>query len=359
MSARRGALSERFIVHVGIGRHGMRVSRGLTSVTDERQRGTTNDGTRRDATRRDATCPRQDEFSVGSPGGGDFTLPICMNLITEFSFCRERETLVAGTALHRMLQNHRAFQPQILKANGEESHREWPISFHVAFVNGIDLFLVHIHWPLDKSLYARPIRSHNALPQKEYSVRACPLASSRLCVGFTSAEPTIASPIYVRSLLHWCFLSRERRWPGTGWLYIRALWRNAPFVVVRKLPRRRTVTFSRERVLSEVESCERSWTIAFHARFLLARRVGCFPSRVSLWIASINSGKRRDMGDNFETTCWLLRGNDARGRMIYRRWLVIVKAEELLAIDRNMDHSLPLTRLAYPTGLFFAVVTRS
>lgn len=91
-----------------------------------------------------------------------------------------------------------------------------------------------------------------------------------------------------RSLLHWCFPSRERRWPGTGWLYIRALWRNAPFVVVRKLPRRRTVTFSRERVLSEVESCERSWTIAFHARFLLARRVGRFPPCVSSWIASTN-----------------------------------------------------------------------
>lgn len=90
-----------------------------------------------------------------------------------------------------------------------------------------------------------------------------------------------------RSLLHWCFPSRERRWPGTGWLY--ALWRNAPFVVVRKLPRRRTVTFSRERVLSEVESCERSWTIAFHARFLLARRAGRFPPRVSSWIASTTS----------------------------------------------------------------------
>lgn len=34
-----------------------------------------------------------------------------MNLITEFSFCRERETLVADTAL----QNHRAFQLQILE----------------------------------------------------------------------------------------------------------------------------------------------------------------------------------------------------------------------------------------------------
>jgi len=44
--------------------------------------------------------------------------------------------------------------------------------------------------------------------------------------------------------------------------------------------------------------------------------------------------------------------------MIYRRWLVIVKADELLGIDRNMDHSLPLTRLAYPTRLFLAVVTR-
>lgn len=65
------------------------------------------------------------------------------------------------------------------------------------------------------------------------------------------------------------------------------------------------------------------------------------------------------MEDNFETSCWLLRGNDARGSMIYRRWLVIVKAEELFGIDRNMDHSLPLTRLAYPTELFFAVVTRS
>ena len=47
----------------------------------------------------------------------------------------------------------------------------------------------------------------------------------------------------------------------------------------------------------------------------------------------------------------------AHGSMIYRRWLVIVKAEELFGIDRYMDHSLPLTRLAYPTGLFFAVVT--
>jgi len=70
--------------------------------------------------------------------------------------------------------------------------------------------------------------------------------------------------------------------------YTRALWRNAPFVVVRKLPWRRTVTFSRERVLSEVELCERSWTIAFHARFLLARRVGCFPPCISSWIASTN-----------------------------------------------------------------------
>jgi len=49
----------------------------------------------------------------------------------------------------------------------------------------------------------------------------------------------------------------------------------------------------------------------------------------------------------------------AHGSMIYRRWLVIVKAEELFGIDRYMDHSLPLTRLAYPTGLFFAVVTWS
>lgn len=62
MSARRGALSERFIVHVGIGRHGMRVSRGLTSVTDERQRGSRSDtpfkdDERRDATRRDVPAP--------------------------------------------------------------------------------------------------------------------------------------------------------------------------------------------------------------------------------------------------------------------------------------------------------------
>lgn len=64
------------------------------------------------------------------------------------------------------------------------------------------------------------------------------------------------------------------------------------------------------------------------------------------------------MRDNFETCCWLLCGNDA-GSMIYRRWLVIVKAEESFEIDRNMDHSLPLTRLAYPTEPFFAVITRS
>lgn len=55
-----------------------------------------------------------------------------------------------------------------------------------------------VHWPLDKSLYARSVRSHNTLPQKEYSVRTCPLESLRLCVGCISAEPTIASPIYDR-----------------------------------------------------------------------------------------------------------------------------------------------------------------
>lgn len=117
MSARRGAFSERFIVHVGIGRHGMCVSRGLTSVTDERQRGSRSDtpfkDDERDATRRDVPRARTN-FLSGVPGGTS-PLPICMNLITEFSFCRERETLVADTAL----QNHRAFQLQILKTNGE------------------------------------------------------------------------------------------------------------------------------------------------------------------------------------------------------------------------------------------------
>lgn len=73
MSARRGALSERFIVHVGIGRHGMRVSRGLTSVTDERQRGSRSDtpfkdDERRDATRRDVPRARTN-FLSGVPEG--------------------------------------------------------------------------------------------------------------------------------------------------------------------------------------------------------------------------------------------------------------------------------------------------
>lgn len=90
---------ERFIVHVGIGRHGMRVSRGLTSVTDERQRGSRSDtpfkdDERRDATRRDVPAPGR-IFCRESRGRETSPLPICMNLITEFSFCHERETFMA------------------------------------------------------------------------------------------------------------------------------------------------------------------------------------------------------------------------------------------------------------------------
>jgi len=69
----------------------------------------------RDATRR---ARARTNFLSGVPGETS-PLPICMNLIMEFSFCRERETLVADTALHRMLQNHRTFQPHVLRANGK------------------------------------------------------------------------------------------------------------------------------------------------------------------------------------------------------------------------------------------------
>lgn len=102
--------------YVGIGRHGMRVSRRLTSVTDERQRGSRSDTPFKDderarletplrsAMRRDATCPRQDEFSVGGPGArasadlhesnyGLLLLPSVRNTRGYKRYTRQRETV--------------------------------------------------------------------------------------------------------------------------------------------------------------------------------------------------------------------------------------------------------------------------
>ena len=92
-----------------------------------------------------------------------------------------------------------------------------------------------------------------------------------------------------RSLLHWCFPSRERRWP-----------RHRMAVHTRVVAKRVVCGRSQIATTANCNFLARAHVIRSgvvraqlddrlsRAFLTLARRVGCFPPCVSLWIASAN-----------------------------------------------------------------------